>query len=86
MACPKCGTECKTFGECVRAKGLRVGWSKSASGLDLSKEKANLKELSLYASAVKQGIQPAGTQTHQIRHALDRSDQSGKAFDAAVEH
>lgn len=84
MPCTKCGTDCKTFGECVRAKGLRIGWSRSAAGLDLSAEKAKDKELNLYASAVKQGVQPAGTRTHQIRHALEKSEQTGKPFDAAI--
>lgn len=84
MSCAKCGTDCATFGECVRAKGLRIGWSRSASGLDLSAEKAKDKELALYASAVKQGVQPAGTRTPQIRHALERSEQTGKAYDAGI--
>lgn len=80
--CPKCGTDCKTFGECIRAKGLRVGFCRDAAGLDYSKHKAWNSELDLYASARRQGIQPAGTQTHQIREALDRSDSTGRAFDA----
>jgi len=82
--CPKCGTECATFGECIRAKGLRVGWSKSAIGLDRTGEKRKDKELALYAAARRQGIQPAGTKTAQTRQALDRSDRAGKPFDASV--
>lgn len=81
--CPKCQTDCRTFGECVRAKGLRIGWSRSAAGFDLTAEKVKNKELALYASARSQGIQPAGTRTAQTRYALDRSDQIGQSFNAA---
>lgn len=82
--CGKCGRECKTFGECIRNKGLRIGFCRSAAGFDYSQHKAWNKELDDYASARGQGVQPAGTKLAQIRDALDRSDASGKAFNAAV--
>lgn len=80
--CPKCQTECRTWGDCIRAKGLRVGWSREAAGFDLSAEKRKNNELALYASARKQGVQPAGTKTAQTRQALDKSDSSGRPYDA----
>lgn len=82
--CSKCGADCQTFGECLRNKGIRVGWSRSAAGFDLTSEKASTRELSLYAAARHQGIQPAGTRTAQIRAALDQSDLAGTAFNAAT--
>lgn len=66
----------------MRAKSIRVGWSQSAKGLDASAEKAKWRELNLYKSARDQGIQPGGTQEHQVRAALDISDQMGKPFSA----
>jgi len=77
-----CGRGCKTFGECMRRKGIRVGWCKSLVGLDRTDEKAKNTELALYASARKQGIQPAMTKTPQIRYALDQSDKQGRAWNA----
>jgi hypothetical protein len=40
------------------------------------------KELDAYASARKQGIQPAGTSLKQVQKAVDDSNKVGKAFDA----
>lgn len=81
--CPKCHTDCKTFGECIRAKGLHVGYCRSAFGHDRTAQKAWDSELSLYANARRQGIQPAGTKTSQIRAALDNSDRTGTAYNAS---
>jgi hypothetical protein len=41
-------------------------------------------ELSLYREARKQGIQPEGTSTAQIRKAMDVSDKTGHAFGSAL--
>ena len=41
------------------------------------------KELDLYASAVKQGVQPSNTTTPAIHKALDISNKTGRAFDAS---
>lgn len=43
-------------------------------------EKKWNKELSDYRSARAQGIQPDGTSTAKIRHALDVSDKTGVAY------
>jgi hypothetical protein len=77
-----CDNQCSTFGACLRRKGIRIGWCRSAAGYDLSAEKANRAELDLYKSARLQGVQPTGTRTDQIRFALDESDRRGTAFDA----
>lgn len=78
-----CGDGCATFGECMRRKGLRIGFCRSAAGLDYSTHKAWHRELDFYKDARTQGVQPAGTRTHQIRAALDASDRSGQAYDAS---
>lgn len=78
-----CGDGCQTFGACMRRKGLRIGFCRSAAGRDYTHDKAWHKELDLYKSARSQGVQPAGTKTHQVRHALDMSDRAGTAYDAS---
>lgn len=42
------------------------------------------KELDLYRSARKQGIQPASTGTRDIRRAIDASNTVGAAYDAGT--
>jgi hypothetical protein len=69
-----------TYGECLKAANLRVGWAKSASGLDLTKEKKWDQELALYRSARSQGIQPDSTKTSDIRRAIDISEKTGTAY------
>lgn len=79
--CPTPGVH-ESFGECVRAKGVRVGWSRSAAGVDLTTEKRHVRELVAYRDARRQGVQPATTKIGDIRRALDISDRTGKAFEA----
>ena len=79
-----CGQGHQTYGECLRAKNIRIGYCRSANNFDLTRAKRVEHELTEYASARKQGIQPAGTQLHQVRHALNMSDATGSAFDATV--
>jgi hypothetical protein len=80
--CPTPGAH-QTFGECLRALNLKVGYCRSAAGLDLTRQKAWDKELSDYRSARSQGIQPEGTSTRKIREAVEISNKAGKAYDAA---
>lgn len=77
-----CGQGHLTFGACIRAKGIRVGWSQSVKGLDASEEKAKWRELDLYRSAREQGIQPGSTNMQSTRYALDISDEMGRPFQA----
>lgn len=79
-----CGKGHETFGACMRAKHIRVGWCQSGRGLDASAERDKDRELNLYAAARRQGIQPAGTSTHQTLTALEISDRAGFAYDATV--
>lgn len=57
-------------------------------GQDLTAQNKWDKELDLYASAVKQGIQPDRTSTSASQAALDWSDRTGKAYseEAKQEH
>lgn len=84
MACRTgCATkDHATYGECLRAAALQVGWCQSAKdpSLDASHEKRKLKELALYKSARDAGIQPDGTSTGKIRFALDQSGKTGLAY------
>lgn len=82
-----CRTGCATrdhrsYGECLRAASLQVGWSRSATDvtLDRSFEKRKLRELDLYKQARDAGIQPDGTSTGKIRFAMDQSDKAGMAY------
>lgn len=77
-----CGQGHETFGQCIRAKGVRIGWSRSAAGLDATEEKNKNRELDLYKSARDQGIQPGTTNGESTRVALDLSDALGRPFQA----
>lgn len=80
-----CSARCTTkdhqsFGECMRAKGLRVAYCQSAAGKDATAQKKWDARLDSYRDAKSQGINPQGTKTNQIRQALDISDVTGQAF------
>lgn len=83
-----CSSSCPTqdhatFGECVRAKGLRVGYCRSATGgPDLTSQKKWDAELAAYSSARAQGVQPSGTKRHQIENAMKISETTGTAYQA----
>lgn len=73
-----CSTGCATqdhvtWGECVRAKGLKIGATQSFE------QKAWDRELKTYESARSQGIQPQGTAQHQIDAAVQYADRNGEA-------
>jgi len=85
-----CRTGCVTqdhqsYGACLRAASLRVGWAKSAQGLDYTAEKRNESELQAYRDARAAGVQPAGTRTRQIREAMEVSEKAGAAYDASTQ-
>lgn len=67
----------------MRAKNIRIGYCRSAAGLDLTAEKDNARELDAYAAARRQGVQPAGTHYGQINFAMDQSERSGQPWDAS---
>lgn len=60
---------------------LQLSPGDAASNKGMSQKKWD-KELDLYRSARKQGIQPAGTSTKQVQKAIDDSNKVGKAYDA----
>lgn len=66
----------------MRRKNIRIGYCRSAAGLDLTADKAKDSELAEYAAARRQGVQPAGTRAHQTRFAMEQSERSGRAWDA----
>lgn len=58
---------------------LRIGYC-GQGGQDATRQKKWDQELDLYASAVKQGIQPDTTNTRSTQAALDWSNRTGKAY------
>jgi hypothetical protein len=84
---PMCSSNCitqdhKSWGECVRAKGLKIAYCGSATnpGNDLTAQKRWDKELDAYASARREGIQPETTKLRDIEKAVRLSDQTGEAY------
>lgn len=71
-----------TYGECLRAKNLRVGWAASHKGIDRTKEKRWERNLEDYRAAREQGIQPSSTSPAAVKAAVAASDATGKAFTA----
>lgn len=78
-----CSTGCinpgshATWGECVRGKALHIG--------DLKGHETNKKwdsDLDAYASARRQGIQPAGIERDKVDAAVQVSEAIGGAVDA----
>lgn len=73
----KCSSACLTrdhlsWGECVKAKGLQI--SPAINDSYGSKQTQWDKDLNHYESAVNQGVQPDGTQRHQVDAALKAAD------------
>lgn len=83
-----CTTGCRTqdhasYGECLRSKNLAAtGLESTHPSFATDKQKAWDRELDRYEAAVKQGIQPASTQTKHIDAAIEVSQQLGTAFNA----
>jgi hypothetical protein len=75
-----CGSGCKTFGECIRRKSLRVAYCRSASGQDATTQRKWDRELDAYKAARREGIQPDGTTMRQIEKARRVSDKTGVAY------
>lgn len=83
-----CASSCKTqdhatYGECLRSKNVATtGLESTSPSFSTDRQKKWDKELDLYESALKQGIQPEGTTTKRVREALDASDAMGSAYGA----
>jgi len=82
-----CRSGCPTqdhssWGDCLRASNIQMSTG-DANGSLVSSGWTNKKwdkELQMYRDAKRQGIQPEGTSTRQIRKALDLSDKTGVAY------
>lgn len=81
--CPAPGTH-PTFGACIRAMNVKVGYCRSAVGHDATRQKKWDSELAEYKSARAQGIQPEGTSLAQTRRAVEASNKVGLAYDAGT--
>jgi hypothetical protein len=80
-----CSSGCRTgghanWGECIRAKGTRVGWAAEAAGRDLTAEKKHFSRLEEYKAARRQGIRPDSTALPAIRRAVKASNETGEAY------
>ena len=72
-----CSSTCSTrdhstYGECIRAKGLQL--SPAVNDGYGTRQKAWDRELNNYESAVRQGLEPAGTKQHHIDKAIREAD------------
>ncbi len=70
----------KTWGECMRAKNLRVAYCQSAAGRDYSSQKKWDRDLQAYRDVRKEGIQPEGTTRGHVEMAKKISDRDGVAY------
>ena len=68
------------FGCKIQTLQLHPGDAASAVVANGWTQKKWDRELDLYASARKQGIQPDGTSTAKVQHALDMSEKTGVAY------
>lgn len=82
-----CRSGCPTqdhgsWGDCVRASNIGMNAGDAKSGLAMPRKKVE-SELALYRQARAQGIQPKSTKTKDIQRAIEISNLSGKAYNAA---
>lgn len=75
-----CSSSCPTkdhqsFGECLRSKNLQL--SPAVSDSYGSRQKAWDRELDNYESAVRQGLEPAGTKQHHVDAAIREAEANG---------
>ena len=76
-----CSTACltkdhKTWGECVRSKGLHIG----PNLLGVTENKRGERELQAYRDAKAQGINPDGTTMAKVEEAVRISNETGIAY------
>ena len=72
-----CASSCltqdhKSWGECVRSKNLSV--SPNVNEGYSSKQRAWDRDLNHYERAVNNGLQPEGTQRHQVDKAIKEAE------------
>lgn len=69
-----------TWGDCLRAAGVRTYLASPSKGLDGTAQKKWDRELDMYRAARRQGIQPDGTTAAKVTEALRASDAAGAAY------
>jgi phosphoglucomutase len=85
-----CATSCKegghtSYGQCLRSKRLSVtGLESTNPSFTREASKAWDSELDLYASARRQGVQPASTKREHVEAAIEVSQQLQSPFDASA--
>lgn len=72
-----CSSACKTkdhktWGECVRAKGLQL--SPAVNDSYATRQRGWDRELDNYDSARRQGLNPAGTKQHHVDAAMKEAE------------
>lgn len=83
-----CASSCrsqdhKSYGECLRSQGLAVtGLESTSPSFTRERSRKFDAELDAYASAVKEGIQPAGTSMAAIDQAKRITDVTGVPYRA----
>ena len=83
-----CSSSCRTqdhrsYGECLRAKNLKVGYEGATlTGVDSKVQRDADRNLENYAKARKYGIQPASTRKPDVDYAIRKSDETGTAYSA----
>lgn len=88
MTSPTCSSGCltqdhKSWGECIRSKGLRVAYS-GIGGQDATAQKKWDADLDAYRSAVAQGMQPETTRRKDVLQAEKFSDAVGLPYSDEV--
>lgn len=76
----KCSSGCptqdhKSWGECLRSKNLKL--SPAINDQYGTRQRAWDKELDNYESAVRQGVNPAGTKQHHVDAAMKEAEAIG---------
>ncbi|OEJ24294.1 hypothetical protein AS594_07125 [Streptomyces agglomeratus] len=85
MTGERCTSGCRTkdhdsYGACLQSKGVKTYLASPSKGLDGTAQKKWDAELSAYANARKQGIQPDGTTMQKVTAAIKASDKVGAAY------
>lgn len=80
-----CTSGCPTkdhssWGECMRAKSLRIAYCRSSFNRDATAQKQWDKDLDSYSSARRQGIQPDSTNRADVDRAVRLSNDFGEAY------
>ena len=73
QGCPTPGAH-TSFGECLRAKSLKIGYARSSAGWDFTREKNFQRENDAYVKALKDGLDPQTPTWPGIRKAYAEAE------------